>query len=93
MKKSNEPTKTKSKMKKTIKFLSMAVLAMVGAMTSGCSNDDNIIDTTQQPESQTNVVTLTTTVGFDEATDGTTRALDINYDAKTLTKTFAVATR
>ena len=77
-------------MKKTIKFLSMAVLAMVGAMTAGCSSDDNIISQPQQPENQTNVVTLTTTVGFDEATDGTTRALAIDYDAKKLTKTFAV---
>ena len=77
-------------MKKTIKFLSMAVLAMVGAMTAGCSSDDNIISQPQQPENQTNVVTLTTTVGFDEATDGTTRALDINYTDKRLTKTFAV---
>ena len=90
MKKSNEPTKTKSKMKKTIKYLSMAALAMVGAMTAGCTSDDNAIDMPQQPENQTNVVTLTTTVGFDEATGGTTRALDINYTDKKLTKTFAV---
>ena len=90
MKKSNEPTKTKSKMKKTIKYLSMAALAIVGAMTAGCTSDDNAIDMPQQPENQTNVVTLTTTVGFDEATGGTTRALDINYTDKKLTKTFAV---
>ena len=76
-------------MKKTIKFLSMAALALVGAMTAGCSSDDNIISQPQQPENKNNVVTLTTTVGFDEATAGTTRALAIDYDAKTLTKTFA----
>ena len=70
-------------------FLSMAALALVGAMTVSCSSDDNIIDQPQQPETKSNVVTLTTTVGFDDAT-GTTRALDINYTAKTLTKTFAV---
>ena len=89
MKKSNEHTKTKNKMKKTIKFLSMAALAMVGAMTAGCSSDDNIISQPQQPENKNNVVTLTTTVGFDEATGGITRALAIDYDAKTFTKTFA----
>ena len=76
-------------MKKTIKFLSMAALALVGAMTAGCSSDDNIISQPQQPENKNNVVTLTTTVGFDEATGGITRALAIDYDAKTLTKTFA----
>lgn len=47
-------------------LLSMAALALVGAMTVGCSSDDNIIDTTQQPEViKSNVVTMTTTVGLD----------------------------
>ena len=54
---------------KTKKFLSMAALALVGAMMTGCSNDDDIL----QPENKTNVVTLTATVGF--ADDGTTRAV------------------
>ena len=54
-------------------FLSMAALALVGAMTVSCSSDDNIIDQAQQPVNKNNVVTLTTTVGF--ADDGTTRAL------------------
>ena len=67
------PTKTKNKMKK---YLSMAVLALAGAMMSGCSNDDNY----QQPANTGNVVTLTTTVGF----DGGTRAL-----GSTGVKTFA----
>ena len=59
---------------KTMKyFLSMAALALVGAMTVSCSSDDNIIDQAQQPVNKNNVVTLTTTVGF--ADDGTTRAL------------------
>lgn len=77
MKKSNEPTKTKSKMKKTMRFLSMAALALVGAMMTGCSSDDNFIDEPQQPENKSNVVTLTTTVGFGEGAEarGTTRAL------------------
>ena len=67
-KKSNKPTKTKKAMK-TKKFLSMAALALVGAMMTGCSNDDNY----QQPENKNNVVTLTATVGFDDA--ASTRAV------------------
>ena len=52
------------------KFLSMAALALVGAMTVSCSSDDNITDQPQQPETKNNVVTLTTTVslGGDDAT-------------------------
>ena len=56
---------------KTIKFLSMAALALVGAMMTGCSNDDNIIDEPQQPAK--NVVTMTTTVSLDGGAQ--TRAL------------------
>lgn len=55
---------------KTKKFLSMAALALVGAMMTGCSSDDDIL----QPENKTNVVTLTATVGFDDAAS-TTRAV------------------
>jgi hypothetical protein len=86
----NEPTKTKKAMK-TIKFLSMAALALVGAMMTGCSSDDNIIDTPQQPENTGNVVTLTTTVGLNEGAEarGTTRALGIDYENKQAVKTFA----
>ena len=65
-------------MKKTMRFLSMAALALVGAMMTGCTNDDNIIDELQQPASKNNVVTLTTTVSMDGGTAearGTTRAL------------------
>ena len=51
---------------KTIKFLSMAALALVGAVMTGCSSDDDsIISNPQQPENKSNVVTLTTTVGLD----------------------------
>ena len=53
-------------------FLSMAALALMGAMMTGCSSDDNF-DNPQQPENKSNVVTLTTTVGFDGGTS--TRAL------------------
>ena len=84
MKKSNEPTKTKKAMK-TIKFLSMAALALVGAVMTGCSSDDdNIIETPQQPENTSKVVTLTTTVGLDGG-GSTTRALTSGG-----VKTFAV---
>ena len=77
-------------MKKTMKkLLSMAALALVGAAFTGCSSsDDSVASAPQQPATNTgNVEILTTTVGFDEAA---TRALAIDYGAKTLTKTFAV---
>lgn len=69
---------------KTMKqYLSMAALALVGAMMTGCSNDDDaIVNNPQQPENKNNVVTLTTTVGFDDA--ASTRAL-----TATGVKTFA----
>ena len=66
---------------KTIKFLSMAVLALVGAVMTGCTSDDNIIDQPQQPAK--NVVTLTTTVSLDGGAG--TRALTSGG-----VKTFAV---
>jgi hypothetical protein len=70
---------------KTMKyFLSMAALALVGAMTVSCSSDDNITDQPQQPVNKNNVVTLTTTVGLDGGA-GTTRALTAEG-----VKTFAV---
>ena len=63
MMKSNEPTKAKSKMKKTMRFLSLAALALVGAVLTGCSSsDDSIVDTPKQPAQTGNVVTVTTTV-------------------------------
>ena len=82
-KKSNKPTKTKKAMKTMKNFLSMAALALVGAMTVSCSSDDNIIDQPQQQEvTKNNVVTLTTTVGL--GGDDATRAL-----TSTGVKTFA----
>ena len=63
-------------------FLSMAALALMGAMMTGCSSDDNF-DNPQQPENKSKVVTLTTTVGLDGG--ATTRAL-----SNTGVKTFAV---
>lgn len=61
-------------MKKVFGFLGMAALAMVGAMTVGCSSDNDIIDEVQ-PKSEDKVVTMTTTVRFDDSTEATTRAL------------------
>ena len=72
-------------MKTMKKFLSMAALAMVGAMTVGCTNEDNVIDQAQTA-TKNNVVTQTVTVGFDE--QAATRALVIDYTHKKLTKTF-----
>jgi len=71
-------------MKTMKKYLSMAALALVGAIMTGCSSsdDDSIIDNPQQPESKSKVVTLTTKVGFDGG--ATTRALTPDG-----TKTFA----
>ena len=70
-------------MKNTMRYLSMAALALVGALTAGCSSDDNIVEQPQQPDNKSNVVTLTTTVGFDASAG--TRAL-----TSTGVKTFAV---
>ena len=55
-----------------IRFLSMAALLVVGVMTTGCSNDDNI-DNPQQPANNDNVVTLTATVSLDGGAE--TRAI------------------
>lgn len=85
MKKSNQTTKTKKAMKKTIIYLSMAALAMVGVVITGCSNDDDVIDNPQQPENK--VETLTATVTIDG--DGDTRALVIDNENKKVVKTFA----
>ena len=71
MTKSNKPTKTKKAMKTMKKFLSMAALAMVGAVMTSCSNDDSIID--EQPVNSGKTVTLTMTVGLDDGVS--TRAL------------------
>ena len=71
-------------MKTMKKYLSMAALALVGAIMTGCSSsdDDSMSDNPQHPESKSKVVTLTTKVGFDGG--ATTRALTSNG-----TKTFA----
>ena len=61
-------------MKKIIRFFSIAALALVGAVMTGCSSDDDsIISNQQQFENKSKVVTLTTTVSLDGG--ATTRAL------------------
>ena len=51
-------------MKKTYKYLSMAALLVVGAIMTGCSNEDNT-GNPQQPVNNDNLVTLTATVSLD----------------------------
>ena len=53
-----------------MKYLSMAALALVGAVMTGCLSDNLSID---QPENESNVVTLTTTIRMDGGAQ--TRAL------------------
>ena len=59
---------------KTMRFFSMAALALVGAMMTGCTNDDNFIDEPQQPANTDNIVTMTTTISLDDG-EPMTRAL------------------
>ena len=71
-------------MKTMKKILSMAALALVGAVMTGCSNDDNV----QQSPNNDKVITLTTTLSFDND-DATNRALAVDFGNKKATKTFA----
>ncbi len=62
-------------MKITMKYLSMASLFIAGALLISCSNENDIPDIPQQPEKPAgNMVTLTTTISWDEDTTQT-RAL------------------
>ncbi len=62
-------------MEKTMKFLSMAALALMGAVMTGCSSDsDELFSEPQQPENKDKVETLTTTVSFNDGV-AATRAL------------------
>ena len=76
-------------MKKTMKFLSMAALALVGAVMTGCSSDeDGFTDTPQQPAATNYSVTKTLRVSLDggeAGARGITRALTSGG-----VKTFAV---
>ena len=75
----NQPIKTMCKMEKTMKFLSMAALALVGAVMTGCSSDeDGFTDTPQQPVVTNYSVTKTLRVSLDggeAGARGITRAL------------------
>ena len=64
-------------MTKTMRYFSIAALALMGAVMTGCSNNDEL----QQPESGKRTVTLTTTVNLDGGAG--TRALDVSTGVKT----------
>ena len=90
----NEPTKTQKAMK-TIKFLSIAALALVGAVMTGCSSDDDIFNNQQQPVNSNNIVTVNTSISLDNIGDdsgdndgNTTRALSYNMAGTKLVKFF-----
>ena len=60
-----------------MRYFSIAALALMGAVMTGCSNNDEL----QQPESVKRTVTLTTTVSLDGGAG--TRALDVSTGVKT----------
>ena len=77
---------------KTIKLLSMAALALVGAVMTGCSSDDDILDNPQQPVNSNNIVTVKTNISLDSSDDSddnpVTRALSYNMAGTKLVKFF-----
>ena len=80
---------------KTIKLLSMAALALVGAVMTGCSSDDDIFNNQQQPVNSKNIVTVNTSISLDNIGDdsgdndgNTTRALSYNMAGTKLVKFF-----
>ena len=77
-------------MKKMMTLLSMIALAFVGTMMIGCSNKEYDIEQPEQPVGSRNAITLTTTISLP---DTDTKALDIDYGNKILSKTFAVGER
>ena len=60
-----------------MRYFSIAALALMGAVMTGCSNNDEL----QQPESVKRTVTLTTTVSLDGGAG--TRALNVTTGVKT----------
>ena len=77
-------------MKKILNF-SIAALVAMGTILSACTREE-VAEPEQELEQEQviedNIVTVTTTIGLGE--NDATKALDIDYGAKTLTKTFAV---
>lgn len=73
-------------------LLSIFALAIVGTTMIGCSNNEYDIEQPERPMDSENVITLTTTISLPDAeTDtGETKALNIDYGDKILSKTFAV---
>lgn len=65
-----------------MKFFSMAALALMGSVMTGCSSENDLAGN-QQPAVKDNIVTVTTTIGLGGG-DATTRAL-----SATGVKTFA----
>ena len=47
-------------LKKTFRYLSLAALALMGAVMTGCSSDNNIIDEPQQPANKDNIALVQT---------------------------------
>jgi len=76
---SNEPIKKKKAMK-TIKFLSMAALVLMGAIMISCSSDD---DNQQQPVNKKNIVTLRTTISMDNLGEDSDENEGVNHRALT----------
>lgn len=70
--KSDRLNQSKKAMKKSLRYLCMTALALMGAVIMGCSSDENSIEEPKQPEND-KVVTLTATVSMDGS--ATTRAL------------------
>ena len=73
------------KMKTTVKYLSMALLALAGTALTACSGADDDGPVAAMPAAQGRAVTMTTTFGL--SSNATTRALTLG-DGK-LVKTFA----
>ena len=74
-------------MNKTMKYLSMAALALVGAVMTSCSSDDELL----QPTNPGKVITLSTTVNLDNGSG--TRALNPTTGAKTFAEGETMALR
>lgn len=81
-------------MKKTIDniwrraALGVCTAAVIGGLTA-CSNDDNIIGTTDEPTPAAQGLRVTVEAQFDDGGDAQTRAVSFGSDGTTSTSTFA----